>query len=641
MEVYHSFNPEFDDFINRMRATYGEAIMELSGLGVRQLDVNGFSKRFFNDAKVASDISVDANANVTQKTAITYDFEMPKALQTLNGLYMLWKQLCKNVGKKRAERLIERHISGDYYINDSSGIQKPYCYNFNTYDIALMGLKDLVKTPVVTPPKSLNTFIKQLEQFIVPASNSIMGATGIGDTLLITTLYVQKILDTGYDHKIYIGKDSKVVGEYVAEQLATLIYSLNWQYRGAQSAFTNISVYDREFLKNLCPEYELFGYVADPEIAYWVQELYLSVFNEEFARNPIAYPVLTVCISVDDKKREPMDMEFVRMVATKNLNFCFMNFFTGPPSALSSCCRLRSDKGNPYINSFGGGAGGAKIGSIGVVTANIPRLAVRAIKESVSSDKVLDKFFDLLIECYWDTAEINHARRCIVNKRIDLGAIPIYTAGFASTRTQFSTFGFTGLNEAIHVLGCSVLDEKGQAIVDKYIDVVDGCILQAQERFHTPHNCEQTPSENSAVKLAKKDMLLGMDLGVRLYSNQWIPLIETADMLDRIKLAGMWDKKLSGGSILHINVDCPIKETDKMVNLILYCIKAGVIYFAINYELSFDGKHVWAGKGKCPVCGSESKEKYTRVVGFFTPVASWSPERRKYDWPNRQFYHDI
>ena len=641
MEIYHSFNPEFDDFINRMRATYGEAIMELTGIGIRQLDVNGFSKRFFNDAKVASDISVDANANVTQKTGVTYDYEMPKALQTMNGLYMLWKQLCTNVGRKRAERLIERHISGDYYINDSSGLQKAYCFNFSTYDIALMGLKDIVKTPVVTPPKSLNTFIKQLEQFIVPASNSIMGATGIGDALIVASLYIQKILDTGYDHKCYVGKDALTVGTYVKEQLATLIYSLNWQYRGAQSAFTNISIYDHKFLNNLCPEYELFGYVADPKIVYWVQEMYLEVFNNEFARNPLAYPVLTVCISVDDDKKEPLDMEFVKMVAEKNLAYCFMNFFTGPPSALSSCCRLRSDTGNPYINSFGGGAGGAKIGSVGVVTCNIPRLAMRAVKETLIPTQTLDRFFGLVEEAFWDTANVNHARRCLVDKRVELGALPINSAGFTSTKSQFSTFGFTGLNEAVRVLGHSVLDEEGQKIVDEFIDVVNRCIVEAQDRFHTAHNCEQTPSENSAVKLAKKDVLLGMDLGVRLYSNQWIPLIETADMLDRIKLAGMWDKRLSGGSILHINVDCPITDVDKMVNLIKYCIKAGVIYFAINYELSFDGQHVWAGKGKCPVCGAESKEKFTRVVGFFTPVSSWSPERRKYDFPNRQFYHDI
>ena len=35
------------------------------------------------------------------------------------------------------------------------------------------------------------------------------------------------------------------------------------------------------------------------------------------------------------------------------------------------------------------------------------------------------------------------------------------------------------------------------------------------------------------------------------------------------------------------------------------------------------------------------KEKYTRVVGFLTPVGHWNKTRRETDFPNRQFYSSI
>lgn len=149
--------------------------------------------------------------------------------------------------------------------------------------------------------------------------------------------------------------------------------------------------------------------------------------------------------------------------------------------------------------------------------------------------------------------------------------------------------------------------------------------------------------ENMSIKMAQKDTLLGYNDTYEIYSNQFIPLITNADMLDRIKLQGKFDKHFSGGAICHINVDTKIDDIDAIYNLILTAGKMGVVYWAINYNIQeCDNGHLSVGKSeKCSVCGSKVINNYTRVVGFLTNTKNWHKVRRTVDYPNRQFYEQI
>lgn len=86
-------------------------------------------------------------------------------------------------------------------------------------------------------------------------------------------------------------------------------------------------------------------------------------------------------------------------------------------------------------------------------------------------------------------------------------------------------------------------------------------------------------SENSAIKLAKKDILCGYQNGeYSLYSNQFIPLLCECDMLDRITLQGKFDSKCTGGAICHINIGTKIEDTQQIVDLVVSAAKQGVVY---------------------------------------------------------------
>lgn len=619
-----SWDQDFDDLMFHLFSKYGRDFFTLDGIG-DQMDLDKFAKGFFKSKGPVADVSVDANANVSSKSVIEWNFEMPKPLNRYNSYYLLWEEIKKGWGVAVANAIIEEQLSGSYYINDFTDVARPYCFNFSTYDIALSGLS-MSSRMNINPPKSLASFVRQVEQFTVYAANSTLGATGLADFLIVASLYVDEIIKTGHDNHYPV----TVVKDYVKEVFKSFIYTINWEFRGNQSPFTNVSVYDMIFLAKLCGDYSLAGSKATLATVYMMQLWFLECMNEELQRSPLTFPVITACFATDENDKI-MDTVFQRHIAKANLEFGFINMYMGKTSTLSSCCRLRSSTDNPYFNSFG--AGSTKIGSLGVVTLNLPRISVLSLGDQSDFNSALTK---LVI----DISIINEAKRRIIKRRIKLGAMPLYDLGHMDLKKQYSTVGFTGLNEAIELRGHSILSEEGQKLAEEILQIINDTNAVCEKEFKTPHNMEQTPSESSAVKLAKKDRVLGYNNKYHLYSNQFIPLTVPADMLKRLELQGKFDGLCSGGAICHINVGNKIKDEDHLIDLMNYAAEKGVVYWAVNYAIKrcLNG-HAWIDGDSCPVCDKPVAEVTTRVVGFLTNVAHWNPERKTYDWPNREFYN--
>jgi len=483
-----------------------------------------------------------------------------------------------------------------------------------------------VKKITSLPPKHLSSFMGQMIHFTVYASNSLLGAVGLADFLIVTSYYVKKL----QGENIY--SSEKYLWEAVKQELQSFVFSCNQPFRGGvQSGFYNVSIYDDAFLDKMCSEY-IFPDLSSPdkELIKKLQILYLDLINETYNLTPMTFPVMSVCVATD-KNKDLLDESFLRLIAEKNLQFGYANVFSGETSVLSSCCRLRSDTKNEYFNQFG--AGGTKIGSLGVVTLNLPRIAYEAKGN-------FEEFFRILEDRATLVVKINNTKRNLLRKRIKGGSLPLYDFGFMDLKRQYSTTGINGINEAVVEMGLDVLEEDGQEFIFKILKTINAINEQASRQYNAPHNCEQTPSENSAIKLASKDKLLGFQNKYNLYSNQFIPLTTNADMLDRIKLQGLFDGNMTGGAICHINIESQIKDADTMFNIMKTCIKKGVVYFAINYNLQqCTEKHMSVGRAdRCVICGADIENNYTRVAGFVTNTKNWHKVRREEEYPNRIFY---
>lgn len=182
MFIETSYEKEFEELFERLRKKLPKKLFDLEGIG-DQTDMSKFSKKFFSVSTTA-DASADANSNVDDLTVVAYENEIPKPNARLNSIYLLWKYGRQLFGKEFADKLVEKEIDGNYYINDLSNVQKPYCYNFSTYDIMLKGLPFVKKIPSF-PAKHLRSFVGQMVHFTSYASNQVMGAVGLADLLIV------------------------------------------------------------------------------------------------------------------------------------------------------------------------------------------------------------------------------------------------------------------------------------------------------------------------------------------------------------------------------------------------------------------------------------------------------------------------
>ena len=632
MKIDFSYEEEFDEFMDSLKLDkdYKE-LATLDGIG-KQTDMVAFSKKFFGKPDQATaDVSVDSNANVDDISIIAYEAEVPKPLFRINAYYLLWKYGKKLFSKEEAEDLCRAQFFKEVYINDFHKFATmPYCFNFSCLDVVFTGLPFVNKIKSL-PPKHLNSYVNQMIQFVTYASNSVAGAVGLADFLICMSYF--------YDREISIGATTDAD---VKQQLQSFIFSVNQPFRGGhQSAFTNVSLFDDNFLEKMCGEYRFpDGSQPNPETVMKLQIMYMDVMNETLDHTPCTFPVTTACFAVDEM-REVKDQAFLELVCVKNLKYGWMNFYAGSTSTLSSCCRLRSEADHEYFNTFG--AGGTKIGSLSVTTINLPRLAYKAKHEEwkYADENAMDLFLDYLERAVVMCAEVNAIKRHIIKTRIKNGNLPLYTLGFMDLKKQYSTCGLNGINEAVKILGYDILNPDGCELVQKILELVNKINKTQERRFGYPHNCEQTPSENSAIKLAQADKIIGYNREYDFYSNQFIPLTVNTDLLNRIMLQGRFDHLMTGGAIMHLNVAERITDHKLLYSLIVNSIRQGVIYQAVNYVLNVceDG-HVTVGRDDdvCSVCGKPITDKLTRVVGFLTNTKNWHEVRRRNDFPERKFY---
>lgn len=628
-----SYQEEFRVVMCEMLDKFGEEIFNLSGIG-EQLDINQAMKKMANASSVANG-SIDSNANAGGTTAVTIASEFAKPHALIQSYYRLWKWLKKNRGLDIANEFVEAQLSGKIYVNDMHYISypAPYCYNHSCLTIAQKGLIGLDTKNDTKPPKYLRSYFDIMEAYLLVAGNSTAGATGIANLIVVSTIFLKKMIDSGFvDSHVHLNSEEDC-WQYYKEELTSFIYRLNQACRGgSQSLFTNVSIFDKHFLENIIPNTFVMiddnVYMTDFETVKRAQEVYIDIMLEEAKRVVHTFPVTTACFSTKlnegTGKYDIQDKEFLDFICEKNEATGFINLYGGDTSILSSCCRLRSDTSNQFFNSFGGASD--QIGSMGVVAINLPQLAFRFIKDEEGFETELADLVTL-------AQEVNYAKRCLLQSSIKKGHLPLYSNGYMDLGKQFSTVGFIGLYEACEIMGYDNTSDEGVKFGLHILDVINTINDEIAHKYKIPVNLEGIPGENTCVKLAVKDKVLGFNNQYKMYSNQFIPLSKRCNIFDRVKLSGAYDSQCSGGSIMHITIDSKVsKET--MKDFVISTLGAGVKYFAFNYKINQckDCSHIFVGEHEvCPECGSKELEKFTRVVGFLTKISQWSQTRQEED----------
>ncbi len=632
MDIELKFNKDFERALEALREKYGEDFEILNGIHNSQMNFSDFIDAFV-DRNVA-DVTIDANANASSKDIASFRTEKGKSIDKVIAANKIFYEIKKKYGLKTAKEWLETEYTGGFYLHDfPSTTYVPYCYAYDLSRLATEGLFFL-KNYNSQPPKHLTTFIDDVIEFISFMSNRSSGAVGIPNILVWTYYFWKKDCESGF---IINNPDY-----YARQSFQKLIYRLNQPFmRIDQSAFVNVSIFDREYYE------ALFGGLEFPDGTFAIdyvdefiehQKIFMEVVSKIRQENMFTFPVLTYSLLYKDGKF--VDEEFARWCSDHNCKWNDSNFFvSGDVTTLSNCCRLLSDtsKLKGFINSIGGTA--LSIGSVKVNTINLVHIFYE-LGEEVTEKKYLNLLKKRTTLC----CKVLDRVRYIIQRNIEKGLLPNYCDGGIEMDKQYCTVGILGLYETMEKFGCIETDEfgnkfyteKGMEFAGKIFDVLN----ETKDGFTDEYsfNIESVPAEQAAVKLCAKDNILFDVHDNFIYSNQWIPLTEKCTINEKIRTSAILDNKCSGGAIAHINIDNNFPNADMAWEMLNYIASQGVIYFCYNTKINVcSNHHGFVDSDICPECGEHACDTYQRVVGFLTPSKSYSKERFK-EFSARQWY---
>ncbi len=635
------------DFVNAWRwnrRKYGEKFEKINGLHNSNLNFTDFIDNFERETTVG-DTTIDANANVNSHDAVSLMHEMVKPHQKLLSLNKIYIEMEKKYGKEEANRWFENEYNGAFYLHDASSTSLlPYCYAYDLEDLATKGLF-FIASFKTGPAHHLSTFIHHVQEFISWASNRTSGACGLPTFLFHSYGFWMRDVQNGY-----FTKDPET---YRRQAFQEFIYALNQPYlRVVQSAFTNISIFDREYLT------EIFGARKLPNGDYGIdhiedliehQKVFMDVVADTRSKNMMTFPVLSYNLLYKDGKF--VDEEMARWCSDHNAKWYDSNFMNSSTiDAISNCCRLISStksvdgkkkKLTGFINSIGGTA--LSIGSVKVNTINMRRIALESMGEDGAPEQ--EKFFAILKKRTKRCCEVLDVIRGIIKGNVKKGFLPNYTYGLIDFDKQYSTIGVTAIYEVVKDFGLIRTDEFGNNFyTDEAVEFVKRIfetINEVKDSFDVDYtfNIENVPGESANKKLYQKDFLLYGEVkaGARqLYANQWIALTDKCTIDEKIRTAAILDPLCSGGQIAHINLESPISEKQhwKLLNKIA---KAGCQYFAFNPKISVcKNGHGFFGD-TCPECGEPKADTFSRIVGYLVPTSNFE-KTRKAEFNERQWF---
>lgn len=173
MNIPIKMNKDFEKAIALISEHYGEDFEALNGFHETQLNFSDFINGFID--KNVADVTIDANANASNKDVRSLLNEKGKSLDKLFAFNKIFYEMKKKYGLKTAREWLETEYSGGFYLHDAStSTFMPYCYAYDLSRLAKEGLFFL-KNYNNKAPKHLTTFMDDVIEYISYMSNRSSG----------------------------------------------------------------------------------------------------------------------------------------------------------------------------------------------------------------------------------------------------------------------------------------------------------------------------------------------------------------------------------------------------------------------------------------------------------------------------------
>jgi len=589
--------------------------------------------------KKLREITSNAHVDLIDKYLENLDWKvnensnMGYSLQGLNNYVSAEITKTYWLDKIYTSKIGQAHKEGDLHIHDLN-LLSVYCVGWDLTDLLQEGFTGVAGKVASKPAKHFRSALGQVVNFFYTLQGEAAGAQAFSDFDTLLAPFIRA---------------DKLSYEEVKQAIQEFVFNVNVPTRvGFQTPFTNITL-DLECPKHMADNPVIIGgemqgttYGEYQEEMNMLNKALLEVLSEGDANGRVfTFPIPTVNITKDFNWDNPVIESLWEASAKYGIPY-FSNFINSdmdPEDVRSMCCRLRID--NRQLEYRGGGLFGSNpmTGSVGVVTINLPRLALKSNNEK--------EFFKGLAELMDMAKDSLETKRKVLERLTDANLYP-YTKFYLRNikqrfnqywKNHFSTIGLIGTNEAaLNLLGVDIGTEKGKAFAEKTLDFMRDRLVEYQKETGNNYNLEATPAEGTTYRLAQLDKAsfpdrahfangIGAEVKCPFYTNSsHLPVNYTDDLFELMDLQDNLQTKYTGGTVIHFflgeRMDDP-QTLKKLVKTICENYKLPYFTFSPSFSICKNHGYIVGEHPECPKCG-ETTEVYSRVVGFLRPVSQWN-----------------
>lgn len=604
--------------------------------------------------KKLREITSNAHVDLIEKYLENLDWKvnensnMGYSLQGLNNYVSAEITKTYWLDKIYTSKIGQAHKEGDLHIHDLN-LLSVYCVGWDLTDLLQEGFTGVAGKVASKPAKHFRSALGQVVNFFYTLQGEAAGAQAFSDFDTLLAPFIRA---------------DKLSYKEVKQAIQEFVFNVNVPTRvGFQTPFTNITL-DLECPKHMADNPVIIGgemqdttYGEYQEEMNMLNKALLEVLSEGDANGRVfTFPIPTVNITKDFNWDNPVIESLWEASAKYGIPY-FSNFINSdmdPEDARSMCCRLRID--NRQLEYRGGGLFGSNpmTGSVGVVTINLPRLALKSKNEK--------EFFKGLAELMDMAKDSLETKRKVLERLTDANLYP-YTKFYLRNikqrfnqywKNHFSTIGLIGTNEAaLNLLGVDIGTEKGKAFAEKTLDFMRDRLVEYQKETGNNYNLEATPAEGTTYRLAQLDKAsfpdrahfangIGAEVKCPFYTNSsHLPVNYTDDLFELMDLQDNLQTKYTGGTVIHFflgeRMDDP-QTLKKLVKTICENYKLPYFTFSPSFSICKNHGYIVGEHPECPKCG-EATEVYSRVVGFLRPVSQWNKGKQA-EFEMREHYDD-
>ncbi len=536
----------------------------------------------------------------------------------------------------------------------------PYCSGHSMNALLTKGLK--TSTVSSLPAKHFDTYVDHIANYLITLQQFFTGAQALSSVEWYAGPFI---------------KADQLERKRIVQNVQRLLFNLNYPSRvGMQTPFTNFTVSLDAPQKMLDGDKAVLGGKEvgnlgsyEKEAKEFVLALSQILRRGDGINQPFTFPIPTLMTTARMLWEDPEIFESIFETAAEKGSFYWLNTrVVDPDASFAMCCRINIDRNELAMARSFSLAEGAKdeddrkafggiwalpdaTGSVNASDVNLPRVMIQADRSRVDVWELYSQELD----------KVRLAEEWLRERYVRLlgsypsfyWAIREYLPEFPAN--HFNTIGLLGLPEAaaIYMNYPSLWYEgsrkdwlRARDIMKKFVDFAVKRAREWMASTGIPWNVEEIPGESAAPNLALSDIRDFPELMPYLpretdpiYSTSIAPYYGSLQLSDRVEIEEGVQRSFTGGVMMHIflgekpNADALAALTKKLINTdLVYWSYTPALTVCRSCGSSFTGIY-----NKCPKCGSEKVDIWSRIIGYYRPLKNWNPARRKEFWTRRHY----